>query len=301
VPFHPAHRVPEDHAAFTTWYRRHVKQFFGFTGAEYDALFGLHALEHKPCGDPPRLSYDGLCLDGSANYLKLLREEGGWKVVEFKARSFKHEAKAALAPWIVQTYSKDHYPGPPPITESPRLLTYKDANRFARKALAALQAPLTQEERDSDPVVIYYPLGLELRQVQAYKAIKLSAFLFRTPQQHEKFDKAVKKFEKSCGCGLEVLSRRRGCEGRSQGSLNNMAALVYQLIRSREENPTKALNLTRRFRELDAIRRTHLQEILRRKAHATEELIQALDARRMPDAVTLTGLFLVHRDLICLD
>ena len=211
--------MPEDDAAFTAWYRQHVKQFFGVSGPDYDRLFGLHGLEHKTCGDPARASFDGLCCDGSGNYLKLLREGDGWKVADFKARSFKREAKAILAPWIVETYSSDRYEAPPPITESPSLLSYKDANRVGRRALEELEAPRSEAEREDDPVSIYFPLGLEWRRILAYKVIKPSAFLFRTPQQRAKFVKAMQKFADSTGCGLEVLSLRRGSEGRRKGSI----------------------------------------------------------------------------------
>src|SRR4051794_1886614 len=78
IAFQAAGVVPEDDAAFTAWYRRHVKRFFGVDGPDYDRLFGLHGLEHKKCGDPERASFDGLCCDGSGNYLKLLRQGDGW-------------------------------------------------------------------------------------------------------------------------------------------------------------------------------------------------------------------------------
>lgn len=297
IAFHAPEAIPEADSAFTVWYRQHVKEFFGVGGPDYDRLFGLHGLEHKTCGDPERASFDGLCCDGSGNYLKLLREDGGWKVADFKARSFKREAKAILEPWIVQTYAADRYDGPPPITESTALLSYKDANRVGRRALKTLEAPRSQAERENDPVLIYYPVGLESRRVLAYTVIKLSAFLFRTPQQQEKFEKAMKKFAESCGCGLEALALRQGSGGRKKGSVVDVAEAIYRLIREGEENPTKALNLTRSFTELENVRRTHFREILRRKAEADEELIRRIDARTMDGPATLTGLFVNRSDI----
>ena len=43
---------------------------------------------------------------------------GPWEYVpvEFKARSFREEAKEELLPWIISTYSRDDYKRPPPIT-----------------------------------------------------------------------------------------------------------------------------------------------------------------------------------------
>jgi hypothetical protein len=133
ISFHAADVVPSDDEEFTLWYRQNVKTFFGVAGSEYDALFGLHGLEHKACGDPARTFFDALCCDGSGNYVKLLREGEEWTIADFKARSFGKHAKSALGPWIVKTYSTDRYEAPPPITESPTLLSYKDAILVGRR------------------------------------------------------------------------------------------------------------------------------------------------------------------------
>ena len=233
--------VPEDDAKFTAWYRRHVKRFFGVSGAEYDRLFGLHGLEHKSCGEPARTRFDGLICDGSGNYLKLLREGDGWKVADFKARSFKREAKAILAPWIVKTCVGDRYEGPPPITESPTLLGYKDANRVARKALQVLEEGAPRPNGRMARSRSTTPWAWSRGAVLAYKLIKTSAFLFRTPRQREKFEKAMKKFADSTGCGLEALSLRRGGGGRRKCSIADVAEAIYRLVRAGEENPVKAL------------------------------------------------------------
>src|SRR5262249_12729667 len=71
-PFLDPATVPEGDAAFSDWYRGHVQRFFGVSGPEYDHLFGLHALEHKTCGEPERVPFDGLCCDDSGNNVKLL-------------------------------------------------------------------------------------------------------------------------------------------------------------------------------------------------------------------------------------
>ena len=153
-PFLDTAAVPADDAAFTQWYRSHVKRFFGVSAPEYDQLFGLHALEHKKCGDPERTFFDGLCCDGSANYVKLAKEDDDWKVLETKARSYRKEAKERLAPWIVETYSTDNYQGPPPLTESVSLLSYQDAARTARIALEYLEG-----SRDADEDECSAPFG----------------------------------------------------------------------------------------------------------------------------------------------
>jgi hypothetical protein len=99
-PFVDPAPVP-DGDAFTAWYRGHVKRFFGVDGPDYDRLFGLHELEHKDC-DGAGAAFDTLCCDGTANYLKLLRDGNGWRATDFMARSFGRHAKAALAEWLIR-------------------------------------------------------------------------------------------------------------------------------------------------------------------------------------------------------
>ena len=205
--FDPA-TVPGDDGEFAKWYRNHVKQFFNVSGEDYDELFSIHMLEHKNCRDTGAKSFDGLCCDGSANYVKLRHNNGGWEVIDFKARGYRKEAKKALGDWIVPTYSRDHYDGPPPITESGSLLKYFEAGQVARKALSELDTTRSDLGTDATPIKVVYPLGFEKRQIQAYKVIKPSAFLFRTPNQRTKFLKAIKKFEEKTGCGLELLVLR---------------------------------------------------------------------------------------------
>src|SRR5262249_6845450 len=158
--------VTADDAGFTAWYQKHVKRFFGVSGPDYDTLFALHTLEHKKCGDPGPTYFDGLCCDGSANYVKLLRADEGenWKPAgelkgSFKARSFGNEAKAALAEWVIRAYTTDDYDGPPPITESTTLLAFKEAGQVARNALKLIEDERAARwlEGPPDPAVVYYP------------------------------------------------------------------------------------------------------------------------------------------------
>jgi hypothetical protein len=294
--------VPVD-AAFTAWYRDHVKQFFGVNGPEYDQLFGLHSLEHKKCGDPERTHFDALCCDGSANYIKLLRDGDGWKVAgklkdAFKARSFGEKAKEAVVDWLVQAYSADTYDGPPPITESTTKLAYKEAGQVARTALKALDAARAARWLEGSPApAVYYPLGLERCRIKTYKVIKPSAYLFQTPQQQAAWVKALGKFAGSTSCGLELLALRRSSEGRREGSITDIAGIVYQLIRDNVRNPGKALNLTRTFKELENVQMDHHLEVVTRKDAALKELIETLDEGTMDKAATLTGLFVRQGDV----
>jgi hypothetical protein len=294
-PFLDPAAIPVDDG-FTTWYREHVKRFFGVAGAEYDWLFGLHALEHKKCGDPEKVPFDALCCDGSCNYVKLLKNGDGWKPIEIKARSFKKAAKEQLAEWLVQTYSTDRYAGPPPITLSSTLLTYNDAGRVARKAAKGLTTA-RYLVGEPTPATVYYPLGLEQRRIQAYKVIKPSAFLFRTPQQQVAFLNAMTKLTEATSCGLELLALRRDSKGRRRGSIADIAAMIYRLIRTGQMNPTKAMNLTRPFKKLEQLKEGHHHEVLARKNTALVELCLTLDESTMDKDTTLTGLFVDQRDI----
>jgi hypothetical protein len=301
-PFLDPASVPDDDAGFTAWYRGHVKRFLGVDGPEYDDLFGRHDLAHKGG------AFDGLCCDGSANYVKLARAGGGWAPVDFKARSFQREAKDALAPWLVRAYSTDRYDAPPPVLESTHLLRYEPACAAARAALRRLPGRLVEREpldrppgpggRVRETCVespgVYYPLGLPRKAVQTYKVIKSSAFLFRTPKQHGAWFRAMGRFSAETGCGLEALALRETSAGRAQGSLAGVAREVYRLIRAGNTNPAKALNL-RRIPE--GVR--HLNGVVRaRRVEAAEDLTRRIDERKLDTAAKLTGLFVRPEDIL---
>jgi hypothetical protein len=261
-PFLDPLTVPADED-FTTWYMRHVKRFFGVDGEDYDWLFGLHTLAHKTCGDAGRTSFDGMCCDGSSNYMKLMREGTHWKVADFKARSFTRSDKELIADWILRTYSRDCYDGPPDITASPSLLAYKQAGQVARVALRTLR----HERWMGLSAEVYYPLGLERLRVKVYKVIKPSAFLFCTPRQQAAFVKAMGKFADETSCGLELLALRRGTPERRKGSIADVAGAIYCLVRSGNLNPSKALNLTRPSEELEEVKNGHHLEVMARKGN----------------------------------
>jgi hypothetical protein len=276
-----------------------VRRFFGVSGRDYDRLFALHPLEHKTCGNPARAAFDALCCDGSANYAKLLRVSDAWVVADCKARSFRREARAELEDWLVETYSTDTYEGPPPVTAAPTLLKYKEAGRAARTALQAIEAERSEPVLDGrpEPAVVYYPLGLGRCRVQPYKVLKPSAFLFRNPRQHGAWVRAMGKFTDASSCGLELLALRRGVEGRRKGSIVDVAAAVYRLIRKGVLNPTKVLNLNRLLKEPDPIAFVHRLTVLISKKAALQDLIRQIDESGMDPAATLTGLFVRAEDV----
>jgi hypothetical protein len=294
-------KVPQGDADFTEWYRRHVRRFFNVSSPEYDELFDIHSLEHKGCGDPKQAAFDGLCCDGSANYLKLLRENDSWKVVDSKTRGFKKEAMEKITPWILDTYQSDKYVGPPPIAESVSLLSFKDAVRVTQQARKVLRNNRASKGCSASHAQIMFPLGFDQRRVQAYKIIKKSAFLYRTPDQYAKFVKAMQKFSDSCGCGLEVLALRRSHGDRDKGSIQDIATIIYDYIRSGGDNLTKELNLTRAFEELERIREQHFDAMQERKRELRDKLYHAIDARQLEDEATLTGLLVQDSTAILIE
>lgn len=52
----------------------------------YQFLFGMHEVAHKRLEGSGEAAFDGLCLDGAANYAKLLNGKAGWGIADFKAR-----------------------------------------------------------------------------------------------------------------------------------------------------------------------------------------------------------------------
>lgn len=74
--------------------------------------------------------------------------------------------------------------------------------------------------------------------------------------------------------------------------------IIQALIRDGEKNPTKALNLTRSFQELTRVRKTHFQELNRRKENALADLIRSIHSAEVDDDEILTGMFVQQFDII---
>jgi hypothetical protein len=290
IPFIDPATIPTDEAGFTEWYRAHVRSFFGISGRDYDELFATHELEHKQTGVTKATVFDALATDGGANYAKLTRDpDGGWRVEDLAARAYGRESKTALQPWIVATYSRDRLTDLPPITEDRTLLRYKPAGQKARRALAA---GLPE---------VYYPLGLEFRQVKSYKAIKPSGFVFQTPEQRRTIEKQIAKFNKRTGCGLELLALRKSYGARQHGSLVAIAGKIESLIRSGETDLTKCLNLNRLSRSLTVVARQRVRKARRLKSQAQADLHRQIDCRSLDAPALLTGYKVTNADQVRID
>ena len=286
IPFLDPKDIPPDDAAFTKWYRNHVKRFFGVSDEDHDKLFGAHDLEHKKTGVSKSIAFDALACDGAGNYAKCTRTpEEGWLVEDFAARSYRNESKEILKPWLVKTYSNDHLTELAPLVEDTELLSFHRASQRARKAL------------DAGIPTVVFPLGLEARKVQNYRALKASAFVFATPEQRTAVLKQWQKFEEKTGCGLEVLALRRGYRDRPRGSLTALAEEIYRFIRSGEVNFNAALNLHKLGKSLKAMVAARAAEIARRRATAETDLFRAIDVRNLDDATLPTAWLVTAEDV----
>lgn len=284
ITFRRRQGVPSEDGEFTTWFQRHVKQFFGVQGQDYDELFGIHALVHKSSGEPPHTSFDALAVDGSGNYLKCrARAGGGWDVEDMAARSYRRDSKELLKDWIVDTYSTDELTEPPPMTVETELLKMEPARQKARKALL------------SGIPEVMLPLGMAHTRVMNYKVIKPSSFVFQDPQQLGAFEKAVDKFQDKCGCGLEIRALRRGYGERRRGSIVYVAEEIYQLIREGVRDFTKAMNLTRPMPRVQPMIEARLAALNSRREQADRRLMEAIDTRHMAEDGKIVGYF-VTRD-----
>ena len=286
IPFVDPASIPKDDAGFTQWYRQHVKRFFGVAGPEYDALFGIHQLEHKKIGTGQSVAFDALACDGCGNYVKCTRDDDGvWHVGEIKARAYGRESKKVLQDWIFQTYSADNLESLAPVAEDRILLSYKEAGQ---KACSALESGIPE---------VYYPLGLANQRSANYKVMKPSAFMFQTPQQRRTIVKQIERFQDTWYCGLELLALRRSYGDRRQGSLVDVALAIYEEIQRGSHDLTSCLNMNRLgelLQQLAAIRGTEIEAA---KQLALQDLYARIDVRNAKPGSIVTG-YIVNQRLL---
>lgn len=179
---------------------------------------------------------------------------------------------------MIEIYPADELKELPPITEDTILLKNKEAQRKAGKLL-----------KTGVPRVLL-PLGMPFRRVSGYKPIKPSAFIFQSPAQRNAMLRQVEKFQERTCCGLEVLALRRAYRGRKRGSLSDLLERIYERIQAGDHDLAKALNLTRRFPQLDELSAARSNEFLERRKAAEDELFSVMDVRCLsPEALT-TGI-----------
>lgn len=271
--------VPTDDHAFTAWYVRHVQRFFGVSGADYDFLFGLHQVAHKEIPATGETAFDGLLLDGSSNYAKLVTTAGGLKVADFKARGFKGEAKKALGAWLLDVLASDAYPGPPPPAETTDLLGVADAVAECKRAL--------RDPGGRPAGEMYLPVGLPRSRVLTYKVIKSSQFLFRTARQKAKIEREWDRLIRKTACGPEILAFRPT----GGGSVRAMAEKIDALIRAGKDR-LNGLNIARRLKNPAGPGPSHLAEVEEMRAALGTRLparIRIVGVPKPPTGLTLTA------------
>jgi len=287
IPFLSPDRIPEDDAGFTTWLRERAKWFFHASGADFDKLVAQPMMEHKMIESTGSPAFDALACDGSGNYLKCLVTEDGVQIGDVKMRGFGPKYRGPILDWILATYPHDRIEGLCPIVEDVDLLKLTPAIQAAKRAIRA-----------GHPVV-YLPLGLPIRKPRLFKAIKLSAFILRTPSQHRKLSRQEARFVGKTGCGLEVLCLRQRY-GREQSlGLSELASRLYDYIREDGQDLTQEFNLNRLSRRLaDEVRASEIIE-LRRAANA--DLAQMIDIKNLSDEARKTGIYVNARSPLLSD
>ncbi len=270
IPFMDPKEIPDAESEFNRWYRRHVKQFFE-VGDEYDDLLGLHRLEFKRAGSAKSISFDALLCDGAGNYMKcVFNAQNELEPVVSAFRGYRRESVAQLTPWLLRTYTQDHFTGPAPIIMEQSLMKLSEAKQKAKLAL----------RHGKEPVLL--PLGLPIYKVRNYQCIKPSAFVFQNPGQHRNFDRQLQRFKRRTGCGPEVLALRRNYRGRRAHSLCDLARMIYELIQQGERDFSKALHWAREFEGLKDLFEKRLRELERWRHQANARLMDRLQLADVP-------------------
>jgi len=268
IPFLDPADVPVDDGAFTTWYRSHVRRFFGLDAEAPASPFDLHGLEHKTT--PGRASFDALACDGGNCSVKCSRApDGSWEVLDASMRGHGRSSKETIQGWILATYPQDRVDSLPPISTDRNLLKITEAKAKARRYL----------NRGVPAVVL--PLGHHETKVLGHKAIRLSGFVCRDPKQWKSLDRQLRRSEDKTGCGLEILALRREYGDRPGGSLVATATTIYERILAGQRDLSKPLHLTRLSKDLEkaiAVRRADSERL---KDEAWADLLDRIDGSRL--------------------
>ncbi len=279
IPFLHASQVPSDDAKFTAWYREHVTHFFGVSGQrDYQFLFHMHSLSFKRFEDAT-IAFDGLVIDGAANYIKIQRQPNEWNIVDFKARSFRGPGKKRLGKWLVEVCSQDQYHQPPEPVESIRLLHWKEAISCSQKALT-----------NSSRSVI--PLGMARPTLQTYKILKLSQFLFQTANQKKRIKVEWDSFQAGTQSGLELLATRSSFKG----SLQATASAIFELI-GRGKVRLRSLNTHRMHRQSLDSPGSYASEVHHRRVRLNNRFLKSL---AIEDKAPRTGMTVTPSEIQCI-
>ncbi len=192
-------------------------------------------------------------------------------------------SKQTIVPWILDTYRSDSLRELCPITGDDVLLKAEPAWQAAVRAMRAGY----QE--------VYFPLGLSYCKILAYKAIKASGFIFRTPAQFARLSRQIDRFTAKTACGLELLCFRRSYAGKEASSHSRLAHDIYQYIQADGQDLSKHFNLARLTRSsgpLAELVARQLTEVADRRLAAQRDLFRRIGTRRLSDEAKKTGIYL---------
>jgi hypothetical protein len=146
---------------------------------------------------------------------------------------------------------------------------------------------------------VYLPLGLPDRKPLAFRAVKFSAFIFRSPSQFKKLSRQEQRFTKNNSCGLELLCLRHKYRTAGPLKLSELATQFYDYIQQDGGDFTKKFHLHRLSRELAPLARKRTAELNRRRNEAGRDLQTRIDARHLTDEAKKTGIFVnAHSPLL---
>jgi hypothetical protein len=279
IPFLDPGEVPEDDAAFTIWLQERTKWFFANSDEQFAKLVSLPVMAHKETGNTGSTAFDALACDSAGNYVKCTIAGEGYKTHEVAMRGYGPRCRQPILEWILATYSTDSVAGPCPIVDDEILLKLKPALQAARRAL---QAGCRE---------VCLPLGLPYCRPKAYRAVKLSGFIFRTPAQFKKLTRQEERFTTKTSCGLELLCLRQQYRG-NQLSLSDLASQLYDAIHADEHDLTKRYHLSRLSTKQKRIADKRIKEIARRRATAERSLRARISARGLSVEARKTGVYL---------
>lgn len=279
IPFMAPAEIPEDDQGFTRWLQERAKWFFGASEEPFSELVSLPVMEHKQTGTTGTTSFDALACDSSGNYVKCTLSDEGIKTHEVAMRGYGPKCREPILRWMIATYSTDRVKRLCPIVDDEVLLKLEPARQAARRAL------------HSGCREVYLPLGLTVRRPKAYKAIKLSAFIFRTPSQYKKLTRQEERFGDRTRCGLELLCLRQKYRRKTPLGLGELASRVYDYIIADGQDLAKKFHLAELSQRQRKAARERLRETHRRRQEAEKDLRSRIDARRMSGESRKTGIY----------
>jgi hypothetical protein len=288
IPFCDPGEVPPDGAEFRAWLLENLARFYQVSADVIVDLFQGHEFEHKKCGQSGGIGFDALCCDGVGNYIKLLQADNGtWTVEEFAARGYGKTSKKAIQDLLVEVYSTDNLTTLVPVTQDRQLLTFFKAGQKARQLLA--------DQADQLHAAVLLPLGWSTEKILNYKIIKMSAFLFQSARQREKTLRHLQSFMDRNGCGLEILALRRTYGDRRQGSLRDLAQVIFDTIATGRDRLDDVLNLYKVSDGILELAANRSQELAARKADAETALRSNMGVSYFD--VNRTGIMLTERNI----